>query len=134
MDRQRTAKKGQTSGRDVVVSIRMSVEERLYLEEDSKRLGCSTSELLRRLASQAAGLGPVLTASDRQVLSNVTSSLRSRALRLDALERAIRQQGVLVPEDVMATIADASEAVQALAGLYAALARDGRARLLGEAA
>jgi hypothetical protein len=133
MDRQQAAKSGYGNGRDVVVSIRMSVEERRHLEEDSGRLGCSASELLRRLAGQAAGLGPVLTASNRHALSDVVSSLRALALRLEALERGVRQRGVALPEDMMAAIAEASEAVQALAGLYAALARDGRARLLGTA-
>lgn len=131
MDRQQTAKRRQSNGRDVIVSIRMSAEERLHLEEDADRLGCSTSELLRRMAGQAAGFGPVLAASDRQVLSDVISSMRDLALRLDALERGIRLQGVVVSEEVLAMIADASEAVRALASLYGALARDGRARLLG---
>lgn len=134
MDRHQTTKRKSSNGRDVVVSIRMSAEERLHLEEDAERLGCSASELLRRLAGQAAGLGPALTVSDRNVVSDVISSLRSLALRLDALERGVRHQGIVVSEEVMAAIADASEAVHALAGLYSALARDGRARLLGAAA
>lgn len=122
------------SGRDVVVSVRMSAEERAHLIEDAGLLGYSPSELLRRLAGQAAGLGPILTASDRHVLSDVISSLRQLALRLERLERAIRQEEFDMPDDVMAVLTEAAEAVQALAALYVALGREGRERLMGAVA
>lgn len=132
----RSSSKAETgnSGRDVVVSVRMSAEERAHLMEDAGLMGCSPSELLRRLAGQAAGLGPVLAASDRHALSNVISSLRQLARRLEALERAIRQEEAAMPGDVMRVLTEAAEAVQALAALYVALGRDGRERLMGAVA
>ncbi|MGL4527508.1 MAG: plasmid mobilization protein, partial [Aestuariivirga sp.] len=86
------------SGRGVIVSVRMSAEERADLIEDAGLMGVSPSELLRRLAGQAAGLGPVLTAPDRNVLSDVISSLRQIAMRLEGLERATRQEGIVMPD------------------------------------
>jgi hypothetical protein len=138
MDRSPTRTTPAADGRSVIVSVRMTMAERRHLDEDASRLGCSASELLRRLAGQAAGLGPVLSASDKRVLSDVTDQLsdvidrlRDLGLRFDALERCVRQEGVVLLEPVLATIADAADAVRVLASLYASLARDGRRRVLG---
>jgi hypothetical protein len=134
MDRSPTRQTSDTNGRSVIVSVRMNSAERHHLEEDASRLGCSASELLRRLAGQAAGLGPVLATSDRRALLDVCSSLHDLGLRLDALERGVRQEGAVLPEPLLASVSDAADAVRALAGLYASLARAGRRKLLGDSA
>ncbi len=59
MDARSSRTNGRSGGRSVIVSVRMSAEERRLLLEDADRIGCSASDLLRRLAGQAAGLGPV---------------------------------------------------------------------------
>ncbi len=131
MDEKSSRTNGRSGGRSVIVSVRMSAEERRLLLEDAGRIGCSASDLLRRLAGQTAGLGPVLTASDRHVLSDVIASLRSFAQQVEALERAVRQGRGAVPDDVTRVLTDAAGAAQALAGLYVAMVRDGRDRLMG---
>ncbi len=131
MDARSSRTNGRSGGRSVIVSVRMSAEERRLLLEDADRIGCSASDLLRRLAGQAAGLGPVLTASDRQVLSDVIASLRSFAQQVEALERTVRHERSAVPDGVTRVLRDAAEAAQALAGLYVAMVRDGRDRLMG---
>jgi hypothetical protein len=132
MDRSRIRTTSAADGRSVIVSVRMTMGERRRLDEDARLLGCSASELLRRLAGQAAGLGPVLSASDKRIVSDVTDRLRDLGLRFDALERCVRQEGVVLPEPVLVTVADAADAVRVLASLYAALARHGRRRAFGD--
>jgi hypothetical protein len=134
MDKKSSRTNGPSGGRRVIVSVRMSAEERRLLLEDAGHIGCSASDLLRRLAGQAAGLGPVLTASDRHVLLDVLASLRSFAQQVEALERTVRHERSAVPDDVTRVLTDAAGAAQALAGLYVAMVRDGRERLMGAAA
>lgn len=75
--------------RDHAVRVRLSGDELAALTTFASEAGLSTSEVLRRLAREAAGLGPTFGGDEARIVAANVAQLRKAGINLNQIARAL---------------------------------------------
>ena len=75
--------------RDRAVRVRLSGDELAALTTFASEAGLTTSEVLRRLAREAAGLGPSFDGDEARVVAANVVQLRKAGVNLNQIARAL---------------------------------------------